>query len=142
MAEKDPPPPPPPPASDPEPAQGNGPDSNPGSGTATAVKEKQKARPAPPRPRQDKLPPYNVVLLDDDDHTYAYVIEMLGKLFGYGEPRAYQMAREVDNTGRVIVLTTHKEKAELKRDQITAYGADVRMASSKGSMSALIEPAE
>jgi ATP-dependent Clp protease adaptor protein ClpS len=38
-------------------------------------------------------------------------------------------------------MTTHKEKAELKRDQITAYGADARMATSAGSMSALIEPA-
>ena len=112
-----------------------------GTGAATAEKEK-KAKPAPPRPRQDKLPPYNVVLLDDDEHTYAYVIEMLGKLFGYGEPKAFQMAKEVDNSGRVIVLTTHKERAELKRDQITGYGADVRMASSKGSMSAVIEPAE
>src|SRR5439155_7677572 len=39
-----------------------------GSASATAEKEKQKAK-APARPRQDKLPPYNVVLLDDDDHT-------------------------------------------------------------------------
>jgi ATP-dependent Clp protease adaptor protein ClpS len=52
------------------------------------------------------------------------------------------MAKEVDANGRVIVLTTHKEKAELKRDQITAYGPDVRMASSAGSMSAVIEPAQ
>jgi len=112
-----------------------------GSASATAEKEKQKAK-APARPRQDKLPPYNVVLLDDDDHTYEYVIEMLGKLFAYPQPRAYQMAKEVDSTGRVIVLTTHKERAELKRDQITAYGADARMARSKGSMTAVVEPAE
>jgi ATP-dependent Clp protease adaptor protein ClpS len=48
----------------------------------------------------------------------------------------------VDATGRVIVLTTHREKAELKRDQIHAYGADFRIAACKGSMSAIIEPAE
>ena len=121
----------------PPPAQESAPE---GGGAAAAVVEKQKEK-APARPKQDKLPPYNVVLLDDDDHTYAYVIEMLGKLFGYGEPKAFQMAKEVDSNGRVIVLTTHKERAELKRDQITAYGADVRMASSKGSMTAIIEPA-
>jgi hypothetical protein len=32
-------------------------------------------------------------------------------------------------------------EAELKRDRITAYGADVRMETSMGSMSAVIEPA-
>jgi ATP-dependent Clp protease adaptor protein ClpS len=107
------------------------------------------AKPAPKsvaktaaRPRVEKLPPYNVVLLDDDYHSYAYVIEMLGKLFGYATEKAFQMAKEVDTKKRVIVLTTHKEKAELKRDQITAYGADVRMETSQGSMSAIIEPAE
>jgi len=106
------------------------------------------AKPAPKRttntaarPRVEKLPPYNVVLLDDDHHTYAYVIEMLVALFGHDPQKAFKMAQEVDAKGRVIVLTTHKEKAELKRDQITAYGADVRMESSAGSMSAVVEPA-
>ena len=102
------------------------------------------AKPAPKsaaRPRVEKLPPYNVVLLDDDHHTYAYVIEMLGVLFGYDAQKAFKLAEEVDTKGRVILLTTHREKAELKRDQITAYGADVRMDSSEGSMSAVIEPA-
>jgi ATP-dependent Clp protease adaptor protein ClpS len=132
MADKDPATPPPVPPAAPDKA---GP-----SGTATAQKQHKKARAASP-PLVDRLPPYNVVLLNDDDHTYEYVIEMLGKLFGHDKTKAFKMAREVDTTGRVIVLTTHKEKAELKRDQITAYGADVRMDTSKGSMSAVIEPA-
>jgi ATP-dependent Clp protease adaptor protein ClpS len=89
-----------------------------------------------------KLPPYNVVLLNDDDHSYPYVIEMLRVLFGHPDEKGYQLAKEVDATGRVIVLTTHREKAELKRDQIHAYGADFRIAACKGSMSAIIEPAE
>ena len=89
-----------------------------------------------------QLPPYNVVLLDDDDHTYEYVIEMLGKVFGYAKEKAYLLAKEVDGSGRVIVLTTHKEKAELKRDQILAYGRDTRISACRGSMTAIIEPAE
>jgi ATP-dependent Clp protease adaptor protein ClpS len=52
------------------------------------------------------------------------------------------MAEEVDGTGRVVVLTTHKEHAELKRDQILGYGADPRDENCQGSMSAVIEPAE
>jgi ATP-dependent Clp protease adaptor protein ClpS len=102
--------------------------------------------PAKPKPEKKKkpknLPLWNVVLLNDDDHSYEYVIEMLRALFGYVEERGYQMAKEVDETGRVIVLTTHREKAELKRDQIHAYGADFRVATCKGSMSAMIEPVE
>jgi ATP-dependent Clp protease adaptor protein ClpS len=50
------------------------------------------------------------------------------------------MACEVDATGRVIVDTTHRERAELKRDQIHAYGADPRLSHSRGSMRATIEP--
>ena len=99
------------------------------------------------RPREKKvrktegLPPYNVVLLDDDDHSFEYVIRMLGKLFGYPPHRGYRMAMEVHTTGRVIVATTHLEHAELKRDQIHAFGPDPRIPRCKGSMSATIEPA-
>ena len=99
------------------------------------------AKPAA-RPKSKKLPPWNVVLLNDDDHSYEYVIEMLLALFGHPKEKGFQLAKEVDTTGRVIVLTTHKEKAELKRDQIHAYGADKRIAACKGSMSSIIEPAE
>lgn len=85
-------------------------------------------------------PLWNVVLLNDDDHTYEYVIEMLVELFAHPVERAFQMAVEVDSAGRVIVDTTSKERAELKQEQIHAYGADWRMARSAGSMSAEIEP--
>jgi ATP-dependent Clp protease adaptor protein ClpS len=89
-----------------------------------------------------RQPPYHVILLNDDDHTYQYVIRMLGQLFGHSEQKAYRMAREVDTSGRVVVDTTSKERAELKRDQIHAFGADPLLPRSKGSMSAMIEPAE
>jgi ATP-dependent Clp protease adaptor protein ClpS len=94
--------------------------------------------------RQEKVkrqPPYNVVLLNDDDHSYEYVIIMLQQLFGHPPERGYQMAKEVDTSGRVIVLTTTMEHAELKRDQIHAFGPDPLIARCKGSMSATIEPA-
>jgi ATP-dependent Clp protease adaptor protein ClpS len=86
-------------------------------------------------------PPYHVVLLNDDDHSYEYVILMLHELFGHPVEKAFQMAQEVDNSGRVIVDTTSMERAELKRDQIHAYGPDPRIPRCAGSMSAEIEPA-
>ncbi len=90
------------------------------------------------RPRRQ--PRYHVVLWNDDDHSYAYVIAMLRKLFGHPSEAGLKLAREVDSRGRVVVLTTTKEHAELKRDQIHAFGADRLIARSKGSMSATIEP--
>ena len=107
-----------------------------------AAPQAAKTKPAPKRRRKPRmLPPYNVVLLNDDDHTYEYVIEMLGVLFGYGIEKAFAMAEEVDANERVIVYTSHKELAELKRDQIHAYGMDPRIAHFAGGMSAIIEPA-
>ena len=91
------------------------------------------------RPRQQ--PPYHVVLLDDDDHTYEYVIRMLSSLFGHSHEKAYQMAKEVDTQGRVIVDTTTRERAELKQEQIHAFGRDQRIRRCQGSMTAVIEPA-
>lgn len=101
-----------------------------------------KRKPKEERKNQTKRqPPYNVVLLNDDDHSYPYVIVMLQELFGHPPEKGYQMAKEVDTTGRVIVLTTTKEHAELKQEQIHAYGPDPTIPRCKGSMSAVIEPA-
>ena len=91
--------------------------------------------------QDQKAPLYNVVLLDDDEHTYEYVVEMLQKLFACGESAAWNHAVEVDTMGRTIVITCELAQAEFGRDQIHAYGADWRMPKSKGSMSAVIEPA-
>jgi ATP-dependent Clp protease adaptor protein ClpS len=108
----------------------------------TDVMEGQKTKIAPKEDTRPKnIPPFHVVLLDDDDHTYEYVIQMLRRLFGYTEEEGYQLACAVDTTGRVIVDTTTKERAEFKRDQIHAFGRDWRLARSAGSMTAVIEPA-
>jgi ATP-dependent Clp protease adaptor protein ClpS len=87
------------------------------------------------------VPLYHVVLLDDDEHTYDYVVEMLTKIFCLPAEVAFRHALEVDTTGRTVVITCEKQQAEFGRDQIQGYGADPRMTASKGSMSAIIEPA-
>jgi ATP-dependent Clp protease adaptor protein ClpS len=111
--------------------------------TIAPPKEKRKRRTEDETQEFTQLiPRYHVVLLDDNDHTYEYVIEMLARLFRHSRETAYQMAREVDHRGRCIVYTTSKEQAELKRSQIQSYGPDLRLPRSKGSMSAIIEPAD
>jgi ATP-dependent Clp protease adaptor protein ClpS len=91
---------------------------------------------------QEELAPlYRVVLLDDDDHTYDYVIEMLQKIFIFSMDQAYRHAEEVDTAGRTVLITCELPEAEFARDQIHAYGPDWRLPRSKGSMSAVVEPA-
>jgi ATP-dependent Clp protease adaptor protein ClpS len=90
--------------------------------------------------RDDQTPLYRVVLLDDDEHTYEYVVEMLCTIFFLSAETAYKHACEVDAMGRVAVIVCEREQAEFGRDQIHAYGADPRMPVSKGSMSAVVEP--
>lgn len=98
-----------------------------------------KPEPAPQKPKQPWL--WNVVLIDSDQHTYEYVMRMMQSIFHHPLERAYKIARAVDGEGRGVCLTTHKEHAELKRDQVIAFGRDPLMAHCKGSMHAVIEPA-
>ena len=99
--------------------------------TRTSEKTKQKRK---PQPR------YHVILWDDDDHSYQYVILMMRQLFGHTFNRGFEIAKQVDAAGRSVCLTTTKEHAELKRDQIHAFGRDFLIDRCAGSMSATIEP--
>jgi len=98
-------------------------------------KKKTDPKKTPPR----NAPRYHVILWNDDDHTYEYVIDMMQKLFGHPREKGFLIAEEVDKQGKAICFTTALEVAELKRDQIHAYGPDKRSQNSKGSMSATIE---
>jgi ATP-dependent Clp protease adaptor protein ClpS len=88
-----------------------------------------------------RQPPYNVILLNDDDHSVEYVVAMMQNLFGYPIEKGLKIAEEVHFKKRCIVKTTTMEHAELKRDQIHAFGPDKLIPKCKGSMSAEIEPA-
>ena len=108
-----------------------------GGGTTTVAPARQREveRQAKRQPR------YNVILWDSDDHTFDYVEKMLRELFGHNKQQCQKIAIEVDEQGKAVVITTTKEHAELKRDQIHAYGKD-DMESSKGSMWSTIEAVE
>ena len=84
---------------------------------------------------------YHVIILNDDEHTFDYVIEMLQAVFGITYAAALAHTMEADATGSSIVLTTSLEEAEQKRDQVHAYGPDWRLPHSRGSVAALVEPA-
>lgn len=102
---------------------------------ATAPQEKRDTK----RKRQPK---YNVLLWDDDQHSYEYVIEMMKKVFGHSTGKGLRIAFEVDKQGVAICLTTTLEHAELKCQQIRSFGRDTLIATSVGSMKSTIEPVE
>ncbi|HEX3872051.1 MAG TPA: ATP-dependent Clp protease adaptor ClpS [Pirellulales bacterium] len=110
--------------------------------TATVEPDVEQVKEAQSRDKPKQQPRYNVILWNDDDHSYEYVIAMLRELFGHEPLRGFKLAKEVDSQGRAIVLTTTKEHAELKRDQIHAYGKDALVSECKGSMKASIEATE
>lgn len=81
--------------------------------------EVETGKPATKRPRR-----YNVVVLNDDDHTFNYVVEMLLKVFHYEIEKCVQLTKEIDQQGRAIVWTGYLEPAEFKRDQVKSFGPD------------------
>jgi len=110
------------------------------SWTATLVPER---RPEAKRKRRSRRAPrYEVVLWDDDFHSFEYVEQMLRELFGHSPEECHRMALTVHIQGKVVVLTTTKEHAELKRDQIHAYGKDHSIRACQGSMYASVEAVE
>jgi len=106
----------------------------------------QKTKPGRPdlkrKNKPKRQPPYHVIIWNDEEHTYEYVIELLMRLFAHPLETAFEITRQVDRAGKGIAYTCHMELAELKRDQILAYGADWRMPKvSHSSIRATIEPA-
>jgi ATP-dependent Clp protease adaptor protein ClpS len=90
---------------------------------------------SPPQPKQrrsehtagakpKKQPPYAVVVFNDDQHSFQYVIETFAKVFGYPLEKSYSLALQIHTEGKGIVWSGPREVAELKRDQIRSVGPD------------------
>lgn len=91
----------------------------------TAAVEQKPAKAAPKGATKPKRqPPYAVIVLNDNDHTFAYVIEGLMRFCGHDFEKAYSHAEQVHRTGRAAVWTGMLEVAELKRDQLRGMGPD------------------
>ena len=84
---------------------------------------------------------YHVIILNDEEHTVEYVVEMLQAIVRLSASAALACTLEADSSGSSIVYTCGLDEAENKRDLIHAYGPDWRMPHSRGSVAALVEPA-
>ena len=83
--------------------------------------------------------PVKVVLWDDDEHTYEYVIEMLMEVCSMNVEQAFQHAIEVDTKKKTIIFSGEFEHAEHVQEKVLQFGPDFRMEKSKGSMTATLE---
>jgi len=98
---------------------------------ATAVKPKKPRKTAPKRKPPQPLPPWKVLLHNDDTNEFHYVIDTIVALTPLNAQDAELRTKEADQTGVALLLTTHKERAELYKEQFQSKGLTVT-----------IEPAE
>ena len=75
------------------------------------------------RTLREILPPYAVILHNDDHHAMDYVVAALVKSVpGLSVEEAVSIMLEAHNTGRAVVITCPLEQAELYRDRISSFG--------------------
>jgi len=65
----------------------------------------------------DKLPSFRVLLHNDDVNEIGYVLETVVELTPLNKDEAVQATIEAHKAGVSLLLLTHKERAELYRDQ-------------------------
>lgn len=102
-----------------------------GSGAAAATKPRKEAKRAPKKKPPSFLPPWKVLLHNDDKNEMTFVVRTIVELTPLKEQDALLRMKEADDTGVALLLTTHKERAELYKDQFESKGLTVT-----------IEPAE
>ena len=101
-------------------------------GTGAAVAEpKQKTKSQPKNKPPQPLPPWKVLLHNDDKNDMLFVVRSIMELTPLKEQEAKLRTLEAHESGVALLLTTHKERAELYQDQFTSKGLTVT-----------IEPAE
>lgn len=92
--------------------------------------------------RTRRVPPYNVILENDDYHSFEFVVGVLRKALGYAEERCLQLTMLAHTSGRAVVWTGPKEVAELKLWQIRTFHEIRERDSAKlGPLRCTIEPA-
>ena len=99
-------------------------DSSGGSGPpGTAVATRPMTR--PDRPKVDRLPPWKVLLHNDDVNDFGYVIETITELTTLNPQQALLRTVEAHKTGLALLLSTHREYAELLHEQFMSKRLNV-----------------
>jgi ATP-dependent Clp protease adaptor protein ClpS len=91
--------------------------------------------------RTRRVPPYHVILENDDHHSMEFVVEVLGKALGYAAEKCYQLMMEAHTSGRAVVWTGPREVAELKAEQIRTFHEVREGGRNLGPLGCTVEPA-
>jgi ATP-dependent Clp protease adaptor protein ClpS len=94
-----------------------GDDARGSSGTALAAPVK---KPAPTKPKPRQLPPFKVLLHNDDVNDINHVVLSILKLTPLSQEEAVDRTLEAHHRGVALLLVTHKERAELYQDQFAS----------------------
>ncbi|MGD9689444.1 MAG: ATP-dependent Clp protease adaptor ClpS [Phycisphaerales bacterium] len=78
--------------------------------------------PSPQPPATDRLPPFRVLLHNDDVHDTVYVVETLVRVTPLEARSAYKVMMEAHIRGVSLVMTTHRERAELYAERLVSRG--------------------
>ncbi len=77
----------------------------------------------PVRDKAEILPPYKVILHNDDHNEMFYVVgALLKSVPGLSRRRAMQIMLQAHFTGKAVVTTCPLELAELYRDRLQGFG--------------------
>ena len=93
------------------------------SSSAMAVKSRPRPRRAPPR--VDRLPPWRVLLHNDDVNDIGYVVETIIELMRLNPRIALMQTLTAHQRGLALLATTHREHAELLQDQFQSKSLTV-----------------
>jgi ATP-dependent Clp protease adaptor protein ClpS len=84
--------------------------------TATLPEQEQQTR---------RLPPFKVILHNDDVNDFQHVILTILKLTPLGPEEALEKTLEAHETGTSLLLVTTKERAELYVEQFATFNLTV-----------------
>src|SRR5687768_17173560 len=96
-----------------------------GNKGATATKTKRAPKKSPAKKPPQPLPPWKVLLHNDDKNDFDFVIDTIVALTPLNEQDASKRTLEAHQSGVALLLTTHKERAELYREQFQSKGLTV-----------------
>lgn len=93
------------------------------SGASTSATVERK--PAPPVRKPKKLPPFKVLLHNDDENTFEHVVRSIVRLTDIKTEEAVLRTLEAHETGVALLMTTHRERAELYVEQFASLSLTV-----------------
>ncbi|MER3415551.1 MAG: ATP-dependent Clp protease adaptor ClpS [Gemmataceae bacterium] len=84
-----------------------------------AEKRRSEARPGS---QSQVLPPYKVLLHNDNVHEMDYVVQAIMEVARLPKPEATERMLEAHHRGVALLLVTHRERAELFVEQFACKG--------------------